>query len=169
MTKKPSGSTSIRSEARLLSGDRLNLYLDLGIFLFSIVLSAPLVTGITSHEWLSIIFIIPIVTHLLFHWRWIVNVTRRFLLTLPRETRFNHLWDVLLFVVMTLIIFSGLLVSQEALPFLGISIKVDPFWQAIHNITANLFLILLGIHIAMHWNWLLRVLRLPKASEGERQ
>ncbi|WP_319419858.1 DUF4405 domain-containing protein [Pleurocapsa sp. FMAR1] len=168
MAKNTSGSTSIRSEARLLSGDRLNLYLDLGIFLLSIVLSAPLVTGIAAHEWLSIIFIIPIVTHLLLHWRWIVNVTRRFFLTLPRETRFNHFWDVLLFVVMTLIIFSGLLVSQEALPFLGISIKVDPFWQAIHNITANLFLILLGIHIAMHWNWLLRVLRLRKASEGER-
>ena len=60
---------------------------------------------------------------------------------------------------MTLIIFSGLLVSQSALPWLNIAIEYDPFWQAVHNITSNLGLIMLGIHVAMHWNWVVRMLK----------
>ena len=58
--------------------------------------------------------------------------------------------------MMTLVIFNGIIISEVAPPYDGIPIVADPFWFAIHDISSNLFLLLLGIHLAMHWDWLVK-------------
>lgn len=74
---------------------------------------------------------------------------------LPGETRFNQIWDMLLFVMMTLVIFSGIIVSEKALPALNIQIAIDPFWRSIHTTSANLLMLMFGVHITMHWKWII--------------
>ena len=54
--------------------------------------------------------------------------------------------------MMSLVIFTGIIISEVALPKMGIPIVADPFWFAIHDISSNLFLLLLGIHLAMYFD-----------------
>ena len=82
----------------------------------------------------------------------------RFFKKQPGKTRFNYIWDALLFILGTVVFFSGVLVSEAALPFLGLPIEIDPFWSSMHDLTSNLFLVLLGVHLAMHWKWFLDAL-----------
>ena len=135
------------------STNKVKLYVDIFIFLFFLVVSAPQATGIALHEWLSFAFLATFIVHLLLNWKWIVNVIRRFFKKLPGETRFNAIWNALLFILGTVVFFSGVFVSEAALPLLGFPIVIDPFWAQMHDLTANLFLILLGVHLAMHWRW----------------
>ena len=54
------------------------------------------------------------------------------------------------------LLFTGIIISEAALTKMGNSIVADPFWFTIHDISSNLFLLLLGIHLAMHWDWIVK-------------
>ncbi len=152
------------------------LYIDLGVFLLFSIAAAPQATGLAVHEWISLAFVPVIVIHVLMSWKWIVSTTVRVFKRLPGNTRFNHIWDAVLFITMTNVLFSGVIISAVALPRMGIPILADAFWIAIHDYSSKLFLLLLGIHLAMHWDWVvnawkryvLRVSldRIPEAVEG---
>lgn len=144
----------MNAKVKRMSETQKKLYVDLGVFLLFLIVSAPQATGVAFHEWISFAFIPVIIVHLLMAWKWIVGITLRVFKKMPGETRFNHLWDILLFIMMTIVIYSGIVISEVALPMLGIPIVADPFWFAIHDITSNIFLLLLGIHLAMHWSWI---------------
>jgi hypothetical protein len=102
-----------------MSTNQIKLYLDIVIFFFFLVVSAPQATGFALHEWLSFAFLAAFVFHLVLNWKWIVNVIQRFFKKLPGETRFNAVWNVLLFILGTVVFFSGVFVSEAALPLLG--------------------------------------------------
>ena len=115
-------------KTKKMSLTKKKLLVDIAVFIVFAIVSAPQSTGIAIHEWLSIIFIAPIITHLLLNWNWIVKVTTRMFKKLPGETRFNYIWDFALFIMMVLVMVSGILVSESALPTLGIVVFIDPFW-----------------------------------------
>jgi len=114
----------------------------------------PWTTGIPWHEWLSIAFGATVVVHLLLSWQWIVGVTRRFFSRCPGRTRLDYVLNLLLFIDGTIIGFSGLLISEEVLPMIGLSIPHMPVWRQWHSLTADLALLLLGLHVALHWRWI---------------
>ena len=142
-----------------LNPTKINLAVDGGIFLGFLVADAPHFTGMAIHEWLGIAFGAAIITHLLLHWQWLVAVTRRFLANIPRQARLNYLLNMLLFIDVTLIIFSGLMISRVALPSLGLSLGESGAWRGIHSLTANLSLALVGLHVALHWQWLVKAIK----------
>ena len=141
------------------SKNRTRLFVDVGLFALFLVVSAPQATGVPLHEWISFAFIPVLVVHLLMSWKWIVRTTMQIFRHLPGEARFNHTWDMLLFVMMTIVTFSGIVVSEVALPGIGIPIVPDPFWQIMHDATSNFFLLMLGVHLAMHWTWLVQMVK----------
>ena len=57
--------------------NKTNLIVDSAIFLAFLVALAPRFSGLALHEWLGVAFGGAIVTHLLLHWQWIVEVTKR--------------------------------------------------------------------------------------------
>ena len=130
------------------------LTIDFAIFVAFLVAMAPRFSGIAIHEWLSIAFGAAIVTHLLLNWSWIVEVTRRFFGKARWSARVNYVLNTLLFVDMTLIIFTGLMISEAALPLLGIQASHGGAWRRLHDLTANLGVLLIGLHLALHWHWI---------------
>ena len=60
---------------------------------------------------------------------------------------------------MILCIMSGILISEAALPELGITLPASSFWQQVHGTTATLTLILVPVHAAMSWRWIVSVAR----------
>lgn len=142
-----------------LNQTKINLAVDGGIFIGFLVADAPHFTGMAVHEWLGMAFGAAIIVHLLLHWQWIVAITRRFFSDIPRQVRLNYLLNLLLFIDVTLIIYSGLMISRVALPSLGLSLGEGGAWRGIHDLTANLSLVLVGLHVALHWQWIVKAIK----------
>lgn len=132
---------------------KTNLILDITIFVAFLVIASPALTGNTIHEWLSVAFSAAIITHLLFHWKWLVSMTRNFFKNLFHQSRLNYVINLLFFITMTAVTLSGLLISKDVMSFLGIQLDAGSNWKMIHKLASDWSLILLGIHFALHWKW----------------
>ncbi|MCE7982793.1 MAG: DUF4405 domain-containing protein [Caldilinea sp. CFX5] len=144
----------MQTTQRKLSPTTINYLIDIAIFVAFLVAMDPRSTGIALHEWLSIAFGAAIITHLLLHWSWLVGITQRFFGKITREARLNYLINLLFFIDMTIIIFSGIMISEAALPAVGITLAHSFAWRSLHELSANLALPILGLHVALHWRWL---------------
>jgi hypothetical protein len=136
-----------------------NLIVDAAIFVGFLLAADPRATGLTIHEWLGLAFGVGIITHLLLHWKWIVNVVRRFFSKLPGQVRINALLNSLLFIAMTLIIFSGLMISRVVLSTFGLSGSHDGIWRWLHSSATDAALIIVGLHVALHWKWIVATIK----------
>ncbi|GAB4486691.1 MAG: DUF4405 domain-containing protein [Anaerolineales bacterium] len=134
--------------------NKTNLVFDLLVFLAFLVLATPDLTGMTIHEWLGVAFLAALLTHLLFHWQWIVTVTTSFFKKLWHSSRLNYLVNLAFLVLMTGALLSGLMISESVLAFLGISIERNPVWEGLHHTLSDASMLVLGLHLALHWKWI---------------
>jgi len=144
----------IQTETKNNSPTKTKLIIDLGIFIGFLIAMDPHSSGIRIHEWLATSLIAALVVHLLLSWDWITNITRRFLGNVKVQSRVNYILNWLLFIDGTIIMLSGFMISESLLPFLGIELPPNFAWRSLHDLSANLFLLLLGLHTALHWNWI---------------
>ena len=70
--------------------NKTNLIIDLAIFSVFLVAMAPRFSGLAIHEWLGVGFGAAIITHLLLHWQWIIEVTKRFFGKVQWSARINY-------------------------------------------------------------------------------
>ncbi len=133
---------------------KTKLTLDIVIFSAMLAVTNPRLTGNTIHEWLGVSLIAGLITHLLFNWNWIVNVTKTFFKKLFHESRLNYVINLLFFIAMTGALFSGLMISKDVLSTLGIQLNAGGAWKMIHKLTADASVLILGLHVAMHWKWI---------------
>jgi len=139
--------------------NRTNLLIDTGIFLAFIVAMEPGFSGIPVHEWLSAALGATIIVHLLLHWNWIAAVATRFFKSLWHTSRLKFFVDVLLFIAFTAVMLSGILISKAILPSLGIRVQENMVWRQLHSLTADLSILLLGLHFALSWKWVVTALK----------
>lgn len=139
--------------------NKTNLFLDFGILAAFLLAIEPMLTGISLHEWLSVVFAAAIIIHLLLHWRWITSVGTSFFKKLFHTSRLKFFVDSLLFVSFTTIMFSGFMISRAVLPFLGIEVGMNRAWEMLHRLSANTTLALVGLHFALNWKWVVAITR----------
>jgi hypothetical protein len=132
---------------------KTKLVLDVLIFIAFLVAMEPRSSGIPIHEWLATSILAVLVVHLLLSWDWIVQTTQRFLGKLNTQTRLNYILNWGLFIDVMLLMLSGLAISESVMPTLGIGLPRNFAWRGLHELSANLFIILLGLHTALHWSW----------------
>lgn len=138
---------------------RSKLALDALLFLGFLIAMEPHSTGIALHEWLTVASMAVVITHLLLNWDWIVHLTKRFFKIPALRPRINYALNLLLFIDVSLIMYSGLMISESFAPFFGLSLPMDFGMRRLHDMTANLFVLLLGLHTALHWNWIVNAFR----------
>jgi hypothetical protein len=138
---------------------KTNLTLDITIFTAFLAVANPTITGMTIHEWLALAFAAAIVTHLIFHWDWLVTMTKQFFKKLFHQSRLNYVVDALFFVSMTAAMLSGLLISKSVMSTLGIQLNTSHGWESIHRLAADTSLIMLGLHFALHFKWVVTNLK----------
>lgn len=130
------------------------VWLDIALFVGYFALSAPQTTGIPFHEYFTLVFIPIFVAHIVLDWAWIRRVFVRTERRRTGEVRFNRAFDIVLFVGMVVVIYSGFLISESFLPDLGFDPAESSFWSTVHDAAGNLLILLVGVHIAMHWPWI---------------
>ncbi|HVM71357.1 MAG TPA: DUF4405 domain-containing protein [Anaerolineales bacterium] len=138
---------------------RTNLIVDIAVLIAFLVANNPSLTGIPVHEWFAVAGGVVLIVHMVFHWDWVVNVSKTFFNKLIHESRFNYLVDALLLVDYVVVFLSGLAISRSFMVTLGISLPASPAWREFHSLSANLALVLTGLHFAMHWRWFVNALQ----------
>lgn len=149
----------MQSERPQPNRNKVNLAVDLAVFFAFLVTTAPRFSGIAIHEWLSIAFGAAIVAHLLLHWQWIVQITRRLFAKVAWHSRLNYLLNWLLFLDITVLIVTGLMISESALPLFGLQMWRGGAWLRLHRLSADFSVFVIGLHLALHWSWIVKMLQ----------
>ena len=99
----------------------------------------------------------PFAVHLSLHWDWIKQSAKRFSKKITAKERFSLVWNYLLYLMMLLATVSGFLVSVALLPTLNIELHIQDFWSKIHHDSATLIMPMIGVHLALHWSWIVNL------------
>jgi hypothetical protein len=136
---------------------KISLWLDVTLLVSICALPAVPFTGLFLHEWLGLAIVGMVLAHLLLSWTWIASVTRRFFAAQSARTRINYLLNLSLFAAVTATIFSGILISQQAIPALTGKAPpdMDWRWEGLHSRFTLFVVILSGFHLAINWEWVL--------------
>jgi hypothetical protein len=133
-------------------------WLDVTLLVSVCALQTVRFTGLVVHEWLGLAMVAMVFAHLLFSWSWIASLSRRLFAVQSARARINYLLNLSLFAAVTAVIFSGILISQKAIPAL-IGTKAAPNmdwrWDSLHNLFSQFVVMLSGFHLAMNWDWVL--------------
>jgi uncharacterized protein DUF4405 len=138
---------------------KIKLVLDVIIFIAFLIAMEPRSSGVTIHEWLATSLIAVLIVHLLLSWDWITRTTRRFIGKINTQSRLNYILNWSLFIDGTIIMLSGFMISESLMPSLGLQLPRNFAWRGLHEITTNLFLVLLGLHTALHWSWVVETFK----------
>lgn len=138
---------------------RIFLLIDSIIFLAFLIVFEPRITGTEIHEWLGMAFFFTLLTHLLLHWKWVVNVISKFFKKMTAKNRINFIVDFFVFLAFVLVTFSGLMISRFFLQTLGITIQTGGAWRQIHLLSAQVVLYLAALHFALHWKWVVETFK----------
>ena len=106
--------------------------------------------SLVFHELIGLILCALVIIHIAINYKWIIGVTRGLFQkkTLVR-TRICYLVDILLIITFLLLLITGIGISKKLFPkwafIAGKGVPAHKFWGGVS-------LILLGIHIGLHWN-----------------
>lgn len=146
----------MKQESRPHISARTNLLIDIAIFIAFLIATAPRLSGITIHEWLGVAFGVAIIVHLLLHWQWIIAVGKTMLTRARANARVNYLLNIALFIDVTVITFTGIMISEVVLPLFGIRLSPGSLWRRLHSLSSDIGVFLIGLHVALHWQWVLK-------------
>lgn len=149
----------MESKVKTKNRNKIVLAFDAVMFTGFLVTSVPQLEGKTLHEWFGIACAALAVTHLLINWQWLVATTKHMFKSMHLRTRISYALNAALFVDVTLLIFSGLMISEVALRALGIELPRSQTWRPVHTLSADAFLTLVGLHVALHAGWIWTTLK----------
>ena len=122
--------------------------------------------GITFHEIAGLAICLFYILHKVLNWQFIKETTARLFGRIPGRSRFNYIVDVLIFIGMTLIIISGMGIAKTMdFSWLGFTKESFIIWRFMHTSISMIVLILVGVHVGMHWSWVLA--RFKRTGSGE--
>jgi hypothetical protein len=136
------------------SHTKTKLWSDILIFIIFLIAMEPHSSRLAIHEWFTLSVMAAMVVHLLLSWDWITEITSRFLGQLGTQNRINYILNWLFFIDGTLLMVSGIMISEVAIPAMGIKLPLGFAWRRLHDMSANITLVLLGLHTAFHWGWI---------------
>jgi cytochrome b len=137
---------------------KITFWLDMTLLASLCALQTVSFTGLVLHEWLGLAMVAMVFAHLLFAWSWIASQSRRFFVVRSARARINYLLNLSLFASVTAVIFSGILISQKAIPVLTgttAAPHMDWRWDKLHNQFSAIVVLLSGFHLAINWDWVL--------------
>lgn len=121
---------------------------------FVLLFNKRVIAGLAFHEIGGLAIGLAFVIHKAINWRWIKQVTlNMFGKNVAIKTKIGYIVDILLLIAMGYIIISGLFISKILFPKLRYGNEF--FFRNTHISVAYITLALLGIHIGLHWHWVM--------------
>ncbi len=135
-----------------------NFNLDIAIVLLYLLIMEPKFTGLVLHEWIGLCVGIMFIIHILMHWQWIVEASKRYFKKFPKKAKLNYVLDILLLIGSGAILLSAFPISKKiGFAWLGIGGDIS-MWQHLHVAFSFLTLFVIAIHLGLHWKWTINAL-----------
>lgn len=132
----------------------VKITLDIIMIFIVALLYQKRVISLQFHEIAGLGVFFLFIIHLLFNWKWISHVSKRLLeRDLPAKTKFGYFINVLLLISWALVGISGIFISKVVFHF-----NFGMIWKTVHYTSAAVSLILVGVHIGLHWAFIKGVL-----------
>jgi cytochrome b561 len=134
---------------------------------FALLFNPRVLGGLTFHETAGVAIGAAVFTHILLNYRWVKNTTLKiFDQKLPGKARFSYLLNLLLLISMSAIIVTGILISRVLFP--NFSVGENHMIRGLHNLSSNITLALVGIHVGVHWQWVMNVFKKMFKLKGKK-
>ena len=122
--------------------------------------------GLWFHEIAGLAICLCYILHMVLNWSWIKVTTVRFFRKNAGRSRLNYVMDILLLASFTLIIVSGMAIARMInFSWLGFDIEHRMIYRSIHTSISMLALIIAGIHVGLHWDWI--TARFGRSARGD--
>jgi hypothetical protein len=146
----------------------LKFFLSLSLTIVMLLLMDPRsFYGISFHEWAGLIIGLFFILHKILNWGWIKKVTVGFFRKSTGRARFNYALDILLFAGLILMILSGMAIAKT-IDFSWLNLGGSMmFWRVMHTSSSLITLTLFGIHLGLHWNWVLQRFNFKRIRNGK--
>jgi cytochrome b561 len=139
-----------KSTALLLLDALLSVLFFLMFYKFAVTLK--------FHEVFGLALLGLMVVHIAIHPRYVANLFKKaFSSGINKKTRIGYIVNILLGICVIVMLISSLMISKIIFSFHGAG-----YWETIHLTTAAIMLVLVGIHLGLHFNMIARRLHLPK-------
>jgi hypothetical protein len=149
-------STTTTVKQAATSKAKLNLLLDIALLLMLLIVYEVRATGEAIHEWIGVAMTAVLLVHIILHWDWVMTMVRRFVRKLAAEARLRSVLNVAIFIAFTAVMFSGLLISETVMPFIGLHLEGSGFWHWLHGLAADAIVWLIALHIGLNWRWIVK-------------
>jgi hypothetical protein len=134
---------------------------------FALLFKPRILDGLPFHETAGLVIGVAVLSHILLNWRWVKNATLKiFNPKLPGKIRFSYLLNLLLLITMSTIIITGIFISRVLFP--NLAVRNQHSMRALHNLSSYFTLMLVGIHVGIHWQWVMNVWKkMSKFEKGK--
>jgi hypothetical protein len=132
--------------------------LDIVMTVLFLLLMKVSITGIALHELIGIGIFFLFAAHKLLNYKWISGVFKG--IAKGKSTAralFMLALDAVILLLVTLNVISGVLISQTI--FTGVAASNITGWSNLHHIAAYSSLVLLSVHIGLHWQMLINIFK----------
>lgn len=137
----------------------LLLWLDCSLLLAVAVLECLSLTGLQLHEWLGFLLCPLVLLHAVLQWQWFITQFQHVFTRGAWRVRVNASLNLLLLIVMAGVLVSGGLVSNQSIATVGDRFGRLQVWSDIHGWLNFSLVVLVGLHLALNWDWIFAALR----------
>jgi len=135
------------------------LCLDTAMLLLVCVLECLALTGLDVHVWLGFVLCPLVLVHVVMQWQWFITQFQRIRATRAYRVRVNALLNLGLLFMMAAVLLSGILSSRQVTSVIGESLGRARIWSEIHGWLNFIVVVLVGLHLALNWDWMIAALR----------
>jgi hypothetical protein len=136
----------------------IKIILDLLMSLvFVLLFNKRAVAGLQFHEIAGLTLGLAFIIHIIINFKWVKQITYKFFKSkINLKTRIGYIIDLLLLIDMMFIIGTGIAISQALFPgvFSGSAVS-----KILHTSLSYIALLLIGIHIGLHWGWVMNIFK----------
>jgi hypothetical protein len=140
------------------------LFLDTAMLLLVCVLECVALTGLHLHEWFGFALCPLVLLHVVLQWEWFITQFDRMRTTSGWRIRINAFLNLILLLMMSAVLLSGVLVSRLGTTLVGESFGRVRVWSDIHGWLNFVLVVLVGLHLALNWDWIVAACRRRRAD-----
>jgi cytochrome b561 len=135
------------------------LCLDTTMLMLVCVLECLRLTGLELHVWLGFALCPLLLVHVVLQWQWFTTQFQKILRPGAYRARLNAVLNGLLMVLMSAVLASGALTSRQGTSIIGEHLGSVDIWREVHGWLNFALVTLVGLHLALNWDWTLSALR----------
>jgi hypothetical protein len=124
------------------------------VVVFILLMDPKSFFGIWFHEIAGLTVCALFILHMVLNWTWIKVSTKRLFGKINGKQRLKYIIDILLLVAFACILISGMAIAKKIdFSWLGFDMSHRMIYRSMHASFSMLVLVITGIHLGLHWNW----------------